>query len=393
MSNLARLSLASFLAYFVMSGMLAPIGIVSAPMAEYFGVSVTTATARFSWLTVGIWIGAVTALFVFARVGLRALMISLYALLAASLLTLVMAEGLLAVGLRLGIVGFCCGVGLPAAALVIARSYSDSRRASMLVITDGSFSFAGIVTAWLAVWFIDGGVAWYGAYLFVAVMALAVVALSVFASFPETVDEHTSLLEARTWPPAAWLCVICLGLYTVGQNSILWWLPRYAEDTLGASAEFAGQLVGQYWSGMFAAQLFVAWWVLKIGVRRLLLLGALTTLLLSTPFWWLAEPGPFMWLAAAWGFANLGLLKIILSYATELARASSSQLVSALLLGATSGTAVSPWLSSQIVAAGSSADALIFGSACFLLMFALLGVAVFASRRVPEQGSESAHDA
>ncbi len=381
MSNLARLSLASFLAYFVMSGMLAPIGIVSAPMAEHFGVSVTAATARFSWLTVGIWIGAVTALFVFARLGLRVLMITLYALLAASVLTLGMADDLLTLGLRLGLVGFCCGVGLPAAALVIARSYSDSRRASMLVITDGSFSFAGIVTAWLAVWLIDGGFAWYGAYLFVGAVALVVVGLATFSTFPEALDEQSSLIEARSWPLAAWLCVLCLGLYTVGQNSILWWLPRYAEDVLGAPPEFAGQLVGQYWSGMFAAQLFVAWWVLKIGVRRLLLLGAVTTLLFSTSFWLLGDPGPFMWLAAAWGFANLGLLKIILSFATELARASSSQLVSALLLGATSGTAVSPWLSSQIVAAGSSADALKFGSACFLLMLALLAFAVFTSRQ------------
>lgn len=30
-------------------------------------------------------------------------------------------------------------------------------------------------------------------------------------------------------------------------------------------------MVGQFWSGMLVAQVFVAWWVLRIGVRRLAL--------------------------------------------------------------------------------------------------------------------------
>ncbi len=375
MSNLQRISLASFLAYFVMSGMLAPIGIVTGPMAEYFGESVPAVTARFSWLTVGIFVGAVAALFVFAWVRIRYLMIGLYALLAASVMSLGFADGLLSVGLRLGLVGCCCGIGLAAAALTIARSYDDSRRASMLVITDGSFSVAGIVTAWLAVYFLAQGSGWHAVYQFVGVVALLVLVLALISKFPEMPEAETSFGQMRRWPPAAWLCVVSLSLYTIGQNSILWWLPQHAQANLGASAETAGQFVGQYWSGMFAAQIFVAWWVYKVGVRTLLRLGATTTLLLSLPFWLLPDAGGFMWLAAAWGFANLGLLKIVLSYGTDVAEITSSQLVAVLLLGATTGTAVSPWLSSQIVALGDSVDALRFGSACFALMLVLLGLA------------------
>ena len=36
LDNNKRITLVSFLAYFVMSGMLAPIGIISGPMAELF---------------------------------------------------------------------------------------------------------------------------------------------------------------------------------------------------------------------------------------------------------------------------------------------------------------------------------------------------------------------
>ena len=65
MTNKQRLTLASFLAYFVMSGMLAPMGIISGAMAEYFGLPVTDITARFSWLTLGVLVGAIAALVVF----------------------------------------------------------------------------------------------------------------------------------------------------------------------------------------------------------------------------------------------------------------------------------------------------------------------------------------
>ena len=77
MSNTQRITLASFLAYFVMSGMLAPIGIVSAPLAAHFGLPVTTVTAGFGWLTVGILVGAVIAWFSFERGTLRAITIAL----------------------------------------------------------------------------------------------------------------------------------------------------------------------------------------------------------------------------------------------------------------------------------------------------------------------------
>ena len=63
MNNRQRITLIAFLAYFVLSGMLAPIGIVSRPMAEFYGRPVADITSQFSWLTGGNFIGAVLALF------------------------------------------------------------------------------------------------------------------------------------------------------------------------------------------------------------------------------------------------------------------------------------------------------------------------------------------
>jgi TsgA-like MFS transporter len=123
---------------------------------------------------------------------------------------------------------------------------------------------------------------------------------------------------------------------------------------------------------MFAAQLFVAWWVMKIGVRRLAVIAATTTTLLSVPIWLYREIDGLNILATIMGFANLGLLKIVLSFATQMVRIPTARLVSSLLLGATMGTAIAPWVTSQIVTATNNHFILQFGTGCYLVMSVLL---------------------
>ena len=53
MNNASRITLVSFLTYFILSAMLAPIGIISGPMAEHFDQSVSDITRQFVWLTGG----------------------------------------------------------------------------------------------------------------------------------------------------------------------------------------------------------------------------------------------------------------------------------------------------------------------------------------------------
>lgn len=343
-----------------MSGMLAPLGIVSGAIAAELGQPVTEVTARYSWLTFGIWIGAVAALIVFRWLGVRLLMLALYALIALCLLTLFWDRSADALALRLGIIGVCCGIGLPAAAFTIASTYSDARRASMLVITDGFFSIAGMVCGWLAVAALAQGYEWPWAFALVGVVALLVCLLSLLSVYPEHgVPESAALVnssqpESRVapslgWPLPIWLFIGALALYTLSQSAILMWLPQYAQSRHGLSATVAGNLVSQYWLGMFAAQLFVAWFVLRVGTRRLLWAAAFCSLLFSLPLLVASGATTLTVWVTLWGFGNLGLLKLAISHATELVPAASPTLVSMLLLGATSGTAISPMLSSFVV--------------------------------------------
>lgn len=300
MKNRYRITLASFLAYFVMSGMLAPIGIVMQPMAEYFDQPVTAISALFSGLTFGILAGA-----------------------------------------------------------------------------DGCFSIAGIVCAWIAIFLVARGTHWAGTYQFVAMISAVVVllsAISVFPANPQRADNVDSLTKQpiTRWPPSIWLCIGALFLYTLGQSAMLWWLPSHLETDLGVPRARAGEVVGQFWSGMLVAQVFVAWWVLRTGVPRLVLIGATTTCLFSLHLWLYEEMDGLVILALIWGIANLGLLKIIISFATLMVSVPMPRLVSGLLLGATLGTAVSPLITSRIADLASPLRVLQFASGCYFVIFFLL---------------------
>ena len=382
MNNKQRLTLASFLAYFVMSGMLAPMGIISGAMAEHFGLPVTEITARFSWLTLGILVGAIIALVIFDWIKLRKLLMLVYTMILACLISLTFFTNLTLIGIALGLVGVCCGIGLAGAALVISRTYETERRASMLVITDGSFSVAGIVCSWVAIFLIAREYHWSGVYQFVALISLSIVLLSAWSTFPAADGDEQDTASKEIWPLPVWLCIVALFLYTLGQWAVLLWLPTYAEIELGTTREQAGQLVSQFWVGMFAAQIFVAWWVLKVGVRRLVLIAGVTTSLFSIPLWAHDNIEGLIILSTLWGFANLSLLKVVLSYATQMMKVPTARLVASLLLGATVGTAVSPWVTSQIVTATNTHFILQFGTACYVLLTILLLTASRQYRRI-----------
>lgn len=369
-------TLASFLAYFAMSAMLAPIGLIAPSLAETIGSSVTDATASFSSLTVGILVGSALALVLVPLLPLRWLMAGIYLVAAVALATLALHTNPVGYWLALGAVGVAFGIGLAGAALTISRLYDGERRASMLVVTDACFSIAGKVISALAGVFVAMSLPWSATYLVVAGVCALIALLSAARGLPEgdAGEESPALrdvLALNRWPRVLWLCIGALFLYTLGQNAMLWWLPSYLAERDGVDVADAGVLVGQYWLGMFVAQLVVAVAVLRLGVPALVLAGSLGALIGSVSLWLGSGLDTLVWLTLLWGFANLGLLKTVLSLGTEAAGATGS-VVSALLFGATCGTAVSPWLTSQIVAATDLLTVLQFSSACYAVMVVVL---------------------
>ena len=382
MNNSVRVTLACFLAYFIMSGMLAPIGIILPPLADYLGQPVEAVAPLFSWLTLGILVGSALALVAFDLLGIRHWLLIIYVLIAGSLLLLRATDALLVIQLALGVVGVGCGIGLAGAASTIAQLYAEDKRASMLVITDASFSVAGIAISALAVALVAAGLHWASPYLAVAAVAVLLLALVAASSFPSyRAEASLSEVDPTHWPLPVWLCIAALFLFTLGQYSLLWWLPTHLETALNVPRESAGEVVARFWTGMLLAQFLVAWWVFRIGARNLVLLSVSGAFLGSIPLWLVTDIQILPWLSLAWGLANLGLLKVVIAFATLTVNRPSPRLVAALLFGATSGTAVSPVVTSAVASFAGARAVLQFGSMCFGVLALMILIAWILDRQ------------
>jgi TsgA-like MFS transporter len=327
-------------------------------------------------------------LFVFEWVDLRRMLVVIYGLTALSLLSLGLFDSLTYSRVVLGLAGLCSGIGLAGAALTIARTYQAEHRASLLVITDSCFSVAGFVCGSLASYFVARKLGWSSTYQCIGLLAVLIIGLSLASTFPATTRKATAMRTAVSWPVPVWLCATALILYSLGQYSMLFWLPNYASLHLGASSALAGSIVGKFWLGMFLGQVFVAWWVQRIGLRRLVAIAAVTTAFGSIPLWTVLDPRLLPYFACVWGICNLSMMKSLLSFATTMVPMPDARLVSGLLLGSTLGTAMSPAVSSQIVEWAPLKAVLICSTTCHVTMFLL----VLLSRRLQQPGKLSVYD-
>ena len=383
--NRVALTLASFLAYFALSGMLAPIGILVQPSAAALGVSAGEMVRTLGFFSTGTLAGSLAAVVLLPSVKLRTLTLSVYGVACCVLLCLLlMPTDLRAIAAMLCVLGACLGIGLAQAALVISRIYSETYRPSMLVATDGSFSLAGFVTASATVFLFTQGAPWASIYGLILAVVLVIFVAAFWLEFPENVrseDPEDAGLSVRAWPRTIWFLAAALFCYTFGQSSFLIWLPSFAQTSIGLSEAESGHLVGQYWLGMFIGQILTVVIVVRLGAVKMSFIGALgcfmaAALLFTYP---VSLVSPSM-LALIWGVCNFGLLKCLISQATLAFNETPAGLIPSLLLAASLGTACSPLASSWMVEALGVAAGMMTGLVSLAAVL-LLVVAAIAWRR------------
>ena len=383
--NRVALTLASFLAYFALSGMLAPIGILVQPSAAALGVSAGEMVRTLGFFSTGTLAGSLAAVVLLPSVKLRTLTLSVYGVACCVLLCLLlMPTDLRAIAAMLCVLGACLGIGLAQAALVISRIYSETYRPSMLVATDGSFSLAGFVTASATVFLFTQGAPWASIYGLILAVVLVIFVAAFWLEFPENVrseDPEDAGLSVRAWSRTIWFLAAALFCYTFGQSSFLIWLPSFAQISIGLSAAESGHLVGQYWLGMFIGQILTVVIVVRLGAVKMSFIGALgcfmaAALLFTYP---VSLVSPSM-LALIWGVCNFGLLKCLISQATLAFNETPAGLIPSLLLAASLGTACSPLVSSWMVEALGVAAGMMTGLVSLAAVL-LLVVAAIAWRR------------
>jgi TsgA-like MFS transporter len=374
-SNQHRLTFGSFLAYFVMSAFISPLGVVSGSIAGHFGISVTAATAAFTYLTTGVFIGTLAAVFVFDYLRLRQVIVAGAVVICACVAAMYAIDSLAVFSIALALIGASCGLELSAAAIVISKLFDAKLRASMLLLTDSFYSIAGVASTSLAGVLLARQLHWSSAYLLAVAATACIAVIAMTGRYPPTgAAEHGSGrgVETRDWPIGVHLVGLAMLIYLVGFVSIYSWVPNYAQATLGIGVEASSEIVSRMFLGMFIGQLVMFFLVLRVRLRPLILVYASLAAMMTVSLWTVEGAARLQLAMLILGLVTGGLFKTILTYGTTLVAVPSAKMVSYLIFHAGLGTAVTPFVSAFIVSRAGMAAALQSATVCYLLTLALV---------------------
>jgi TsgA-like MFS transporter len=275
--NNNRITFGSFLAYFVVSAVISPLGLVSGPIAEHFNIFITTATTAFTYLTSGIFVGALIAVFIFDYVKLKQVVIGCSLVICLSIYAMYALDSFSVFAAALALIGVSCGIELTAAAVVIAKIYEQKLGTSMQLLTDSFYSMAGVISTMFAGGLLARHVHWSSAYLLAFAASLLIAVIVISAKYPATRIQDTEPGDQYAiWDLPAGDHIIGLAMLVnlVGFVSIYSWVPNYAQASMGLSAEASSEIVSRFFPGLFVSQFIMFFLVLKFALRTLITVGA-----------------------------------------------------------------------------------------------------------------------
>lgn len=382
--NKYKITLTSFMAYFIMSSVITPLGIVTKPISEHYGISITSATADFGYLTFGLMFGTVISFFIFDLLRIRTIIVSFSLSICVSLAGMYFVDLYSLFPVWLFIIGIACGVNMTAAIIVISAVYESNLRASMLLLTDSFYSIAGVISSFLAGKFIVNNLHWASAYFLAFVVALIIASIALTSNYPHTArsekKETVEYSNAR-WPLGFFLIGGAILIYLVGFVSIYSWIPNYTQAEFGIDAEMSSALVSRFFTGLFIGQLIMFWLVLNFSPTKVMLISSVLATLLTTMLWNAGTVSVLNISMFALGLITGGMFKLIISFGTTLVKSASPRMISYLVLNSAIGTAIAPAVSSYIVEQFGMNTVLQFVSLCYCIMILLISTAYMLQTR------------
>lgn len=377
--NMIGLSLVAFLTYMIMSGLLTQIGVIIGPLSTHLKLPVTDTAALFSYLTGGTFAGTFISMLVYQRFSIAIIFRIAYLTLVSVLIAMVVLQINIAstFAAMLFVLGVCCGVGLSGGAVIISKIYiNDQKRASAFLATDCSFSLAGYIFPTLAAALGAAGFLWSIGYSSVAVLAIMVLASTLFIRFPETIPQQDVNTEKAPsiWTLRVFLFSIALCIYLISQTSFLTWAPQYLQTRFGLPAEEAAAAVGNYWGPSIFGLLSATYLITRVPTRLFLMSVSLLAVIIAAVLYFTTEPQVFLKVTLALGFLTSCIFKIGISVGSQQIPKAPPILITFLLCSATMGSTLAPVVSAKVVALFGVHSAILltlFGFSCVTILFAL----------------------
>ena len=179
-SNNIRLFTVCMLAAFVISGFLAPYGLLVGPIANAFATEVGVIGSLFSFFTGGIFVGYIVAFYIFDRVSVKTIIVISYGVVAITVSGIFLAPAIGMLSTALAVIGFSCSLVVCGSATLISQIWHDKQRQSALVAQDAAFNGGGIFFTAVTAQLIAKDFSWQISYAPPALFALMALVLAAF---------------------------------------------------------------------------------------------------------------------------------------------------------------------------------------------------------------------
>ena len=358
--NRIRIVLICIFASFIISGFLNPIGLISGPVAESFGIPITVAVARFGYFTVGVFAGYILSFYIFDYVKLKTVVVVGYALIAVSVGGLYAFQTAPALAFCLFMIGLTASVQVCGASTLVSWIWSGKRRQTVLIAQDAMFNGGGIVFTAITTWFLAADYHWASTYAVVAILALLIASIAATSQVQEQKDRNEGERIHTSWNPGILTVGISILLFMTAKISVFIWAPQYAEQAFGATIQQSGRLLTNIFIGAFCGSLIGTYVVSRVRIEYFLI----TMLTVGATGLWLTIAASELQSALLAAYLVGGSIGATFNgytaFGLSFVPTPTHKNVAYLLLAGGIGSAIAPWFSSQVVEiTGEVRDALL----------------------------------
>lgn len=368
--NRVRLITICIIAAFLMSGFVNPIGLISEPVANTFGISITEAVSAFGFFTVGVFAGYIFSFYIFDYFSFRAVVITGYLALAAGVALLHAVSNTISLAAVLFLLGTLASVEGCGAGTLISVNWQGRQRQVILIAQDAMFNGGGIVFTALTTWFVANEFYWASTYTvvgFIAVVLVGIAAMTNLEPVSEATEEPQTVAE---WNAGIILVGASMALFMTAKISIFIWAPQFVGERFDGDVVKAGHLLTNIFIGAFIGSLIGTWLVSKVKIAHFLIMmlaigAAGMWLLLSAKDLEAAILLAYM-VGASVGATYNGYTAFALTFVKQ----PTHKHIAYILTTGGIGSAIAPWISSAgVEMLGSIAHTLL---ACLLVQLLVL---------------------
>ena len=368
--NRLRLVAICIIAAFLMSGFVNPIGLISEPVSNAFGIPITSAVSAFGYFTFGVFAGYVVSFYIFDYLSFRLVVITGYLFLTAGIALLYAVETTVSLSILLFCLGVIASVEGCGAGTLISVNWQGRQRQVILIAQDAMFNGGGIVFTALTTWFIASEFHWASTYSVVAVIAIVLVGLAAITNLEPPTEQDWDSKYVTRWNPGIVLVGVSMGMFMTAKISIFIWAPQYAVERFAADVISSGNLLTNIFVGAFTGSLIGTWLVSKIRIAYFLMM----MLALGTTGMWLMISASDLEAAILTAYlvgASVGATyNGYTAFALTFVEKPTHKHIAYILTSGGIGSAIAPWISSAgVEKLGTITDTLF---ACFLLQLFVL---------------------